>query len=147
MATHNKRARRQVLPLTTFAGDPSVVTYTFDTGGANQVSLLFRHTEGTSATALTAQVFTFIDASTSDGEQSGFTTDLLCSLSEEDVDTATGVVTLRDRSYSFESGDLDADLPVLTFPVSTGVYKLQVVVTETATAAGTLQGVALCDDV
>ena len=151
MGTKNKRALTRVLDETTFAGDPSVVTYDIDPAGANQVTLLLAHSEGTSATKLELDVSLFIDADSEGGRvaESVFGSDAEFNLGEESVGSASSgstEVTITERQYVFDATFLDGNLPVCTFPISHGPFKLRLTFTETASAAGSIKGVALLDN-
>lgn len=146
----NTRARVKPFASQTFAAN--VATNVFSADGANQISLLFEHTEGTSATALSLQVKVFVDVSTTDGGAwaSVFSTDAKFPLAEEVLGTvASGVqpVTVYTRKYDFDSNLLNAKLPVITFPISAGPFVVELTWTEAASAAGTIKGLALVDNV
>lgn len=137
---------------TTFAGDPSVVTLVCDPAGGNQVSVFAVHAEGTSATALTLDVVSLYDASTTAGKAIASLggSDLEFPLSEEAVGTAASSVvpvTVNARQYTYGTDYLDGALPVVTFPVSTAPCLLKFTFTETASAAGTINFVVIADNV
>lgn len=131
----------------------SPVVVEVDAQGGNQITVLAKHVEGTSATALTCVPSLVYDASTTAARAlNGHlgTTNIVFPLPEENVgSTASSVttVTINSRTYSFGADYLDAALPPLFFPISgSGPCKLRLTFTETASAAGTIGVAVLSDD-
>ncbi|MEO1444653.1 MAG: hypothetical protein AAFV46_00170 [Cyanobacteria bacterium J06635_11] len=146
----NTRARAVKLDEQTLTDGSA--SYRLYTAGANQLTLLLQHSEGSNATLLSVTVFVTIinDSSAAAAVNSVFGANASFPLGEESVgDAASGVtpVTVTQRRYDFGADSLDSILPVITLPISTGEFSVSLEFEETADSDGTIKGVLLRDDV